>query len=73
MAQTKTTEYLSEKKALEYLANLGIPMSRVTLIQIRNRGSLSYSKVGGRIFYRSDGLRSLINQKKKNGVTNYAN
>lgn len=67
MESKETTEFLTEKKALDYLASLGVPMSRMTLISIRKTGSLTFSRVRGRIFYRADSLRSLIISNQNSG------
>jgi len=67
---TTNTKPLSEKEALTYLKVLGVPMSRMTLFQIRKSGKVPFTPIGGRIFYHESDLKSLVSSRQI-GVNHY--
>ena len=57
-----TKEWLTNPEALEFLQ-----VSRPTLQRLRSSGKLSFSKVGGKIYYRCADIEKLLEENVRTG------
>jgi hypothetical protein len=55
----------NDEQAREYLAGLGVPMTRQTLFNLRQRKAIAYHKLGGKVLYRKEDLDAFFNNSRK--------